>query len=331
MSAPQQTFHPFQRLPLELREQIWRYCLPYRVRELDTPLSDNVYWSQPQLCQLQNTSGSNSLPPLIAQVCYESRKVAHETGVSLVENAESASPEWYAATGIYTTWQDPLRESLHLNWARIYAVDIHSKGHPLEYLVRIDQDASGSISLTSEYLYQSATKAQDLELLKKRASWLVVVRTIVIHSDIRFAAATGLFGLLGDSRVQVFDVGDMETIKRYINLAESRECEQGPDITAKQDFRLETVWTQAELLREYVWENYGEDMTTRLHPAVMFRLCTQMCNHREVQAAQEAVRRQPMSPPRPRGRGRGTVRGGCLARYARVDDAMKAIWRRMRS
>jgi len=318
MSTSEPTFHCFSRLPLELREQIWRYCLPYRIRELDVPVADNLYWGQPQPCQLQRTSSSNSQPPLIARVCYESRKVAHETGVFVPGYTDAASADWYTDTAIYTTWQDPLRESLHLNWARVYEADFHYRGDPLEHLVRLGQGVTGNISLTGEYLFQTVTKAQDLQLLKRRASWSVVVRTIIVHSDTKSAAATGLFGLLGDSRVQIIDVGDAVEVKQFMDFAES--CERGQDVTAKQDFRLETVWTQAELLRKHVLSVYGKEMVASLRPAVMFRLCTQMCNNREVQAAQEQVRREPPDE------GRGRVRG----RVSRVDVVVKGIWKRLR-
>lgn len=302
MSTIGQAFHHFSRLPIELREEIWRCCIPSRTRELDTPLTDNVFWGQPQPCQLQSTSGSNSDPPLITRVCHESRRVAYETGVHLVCNADSSSPDWDAATAIYTTWQDPLRESLHLNWARVYEADFYNRGHPLEHLVRLGEQAPGSISFTGEYLFQSVTKDQDLELLNQRAEWSVVVRTIIVHSDIRSAAATGLFGLLGDSRVQIIDASNVEGIERFLDLA--RSCEQGRDITTKQDFRPETVCHQTELLRKHTLDLYGESLTTNIRPAVMFRLCTQMCNDRAVEGARERTKRAQLVVGRGRGRGR---------------------------
>lgn len=37
------TFHPFPRLPIELRLEIWRYCLPHRASEMDDPINWIVY------------------------------------------------------------------------------------------------------------------------------------------------------------------------------------------------------------------------------------------------------------------------------------------------
>ncbi|KAG9680241.1 hypothetical protein KCU87_g471, partial [Aureobasidium melanogenum] len=45
MTKPATSFHLFGRLPPELRLQIWQYCLPYRVFELDFSLDEYVFWS----------------------------------------------------------------------------------------------------------------------------------------------------------------------------------------------------------------------------------------------------------------------------------------------
>ncbi|OQO03574.1 hypothetical protein B0A48_10238 [Cryoendolithus antarcticus] len=300
MSTSEQIFHPFLRLPLELREQIWRYCIPDRVRELDYPVPETVFSNQSLPCRLGNTSRKNTYPPLITEVCRESRKVAHETGIYLTEAADPASAEWDAATIIHEIWHDSQRESLHLNWAHEHEDDCYSRGNALEYLVRVAQ--CKPVSLTAEYLFESRMKVpHDLEWLNQRTNWQVVVHTIVVHSPIRPAAVTGLFGLLGDARVQIIDVGDFERVKQCLHLAET--CEQGRDITISQDFTLETIWYAAERLREHVVGVYRTDLTARIRPAVMFRLCTQMCNDRTVVGARERAMRAP--PVRGRGRNRG--------------------------
>ncbi|OQO04760.1 hypothetical protein B0A48_09684 [Cryoendolithus antarcticus] len=221
---------------------------------------------------------------------------------------DTKSADWYVATAIYETWQDPLRESLHLNWVQSNEADFYCKGDALGHLVRVGQDVPGNVSLTAEYLFQSYTKRpHDLELLNRRTSWQVVVHTIVVHSKIRPAAATGLFGLLGDARVQIIDVGDLSRVQQILNLAES--CQHGHDITVSQDSTLETIWSAAERLREHVVSVYKQDLTARIRPAVMFRLCTQMCNDRAVTEARGRARRAPPDRGRGRGKGRGNGRG----------------------
>lgn len=115
VSAIETMFRPFSELPPELREEIWRYCLPYRFRELDMPLADNVYWDQPQPCKLQDTSWKNSRPPLIYNACHEARAVACRAGSVQKPVYDLADADWYSATLIKEVWHDPLRESLHLN------------------------------------------------------------------------------------------------------------------------------------------------------------------------------------------------------------------------
>jgi hypothetical protein len=74
------TFHSFPRLPIELREEIWRFCLPHRVSEMDYPIDWMVYGSvdpKDKLpCSLRWTSICNARPSLLATVCRESRRVA---------------------------------------------------------------------------------------------------------------------------------------------------------------------------------------------------------------------------------------------------------------
>ncbi|KAK4952421.1 hypothetical protein LTR10_009227 [Elasticomyces elasticus] len=124
MPSPESGFPLFPQLPLELREEIWRFCLPNRVHELDRPLAENVYdvdEDHPAPCHLQRTSLVNGYPPLISRVCRESRAVAHETGRFLPLDQQDRIVE--------------ARDSVHLNWTRAYEVDFYyteGDGSPLE-------------------------------------------------------------------------------------------------------------------------------------------------------------------------------------------------------
>ncbi|THV80511.1 hypothetical protein D6D29_06091 [Aureobasidium pullulans] len=143
------TFHPFPRLPTELREEIWRFCLPHRVSEMDYPIDWMVYDSfgpKPKdklPCSLISTSISNARPPLLATVCRESRRVALSSGnwSSVLEEESGSWPleaNWLAANLVTREyWQDPLRDSAHLNWTTSYEADLgyQTDGHPLDSLV----------------------------------------------------------------------------------------------------------------------------------------------------------------------------------------------------
>ena len=71
------TFHPFPKLPPELREAIWRLCLPHQVCELDLPVVELVYFedAEDSPCTLADTSRVNLCPPMITQVCYEAARM----------------------------------------------------------------------------------------------------------------------------------------------------------------------------------------------------------------------------------------------------------------
>lgn len=77
-------FHPFRKLPTELRLIIWRLCLPRRVHQLENPLDEFLFnvprEDAPSPCNLSSTTWINGRPPVITRVCRESRAVAFETG-----------------------------------------------------------------------------------------------------------------------------------------------------------------------------------------------------------------------------------------------------------
>ncbi|KAG9547080.1 hypothetical protein KCU71_g13691, partial [Aureobasidium melanogenum] len=121
-------------------------------------------------------------------------------------------------------------------------------------------------------------KAEFINAYKTLPSWLVVMRIVVVHSDLHSAAATGLFGLLGDAPVQIIPVFEEAKIDSFYGLAE--RCERGQDVTASQDFTRKSADEMRQELRDEVWSRFNsEDLVAIMHPAIMFRLCTQMCNH----------------------------------------------------
>lgn len=83
-SIPATTFHLFPWLPIELRFEIWRLCLPHRVCEKDLAFYhisfDRPDDNTPTPCFLYQTTEVNGRPPVITRVCHESRAVALKTG-----------------------------------------------------------------------------------------------------------------------------------------------------------------------------------------------------------------------------------------------------------
>ncbi|KAK3617411.1 hypothetical protein LTR22_026742 [Elasticomyces elasticus] len=360
----EQLFHCFPQLPLELREEIWRCCLPYRIRELDSPRPEIIFlepdplvmsWGGPTPCNLKHTTHVNGLPPMISRVCYESRKVAHEAGsLPPPKDKFRAASEliWDAESIRCTDWRDPTRESVHLNYNGDDSwFEQESSGVSLQYLAhnRLDT-ASGTFSenghmlgervpsegpadsrispwpparrnepflcggsggsFRAQYmrwwfdfddddLYTESKSlapgetetplglkhSRDRDILRLFPSWLVVMRTIIIHSDYNSAAATGLFGLLGDAPVQVIDVAEDEAkVTAYFALAAACE-KKATAIKTAQNFQQESASSMSNRQRNLVMATYRcERLAVTMRPAIMFRLCTQQCNHLPTQS-----------------------------------------------
>ncbi|KAI5236763.1 hypothetical protein E4T43_08413 [Aureobasidium subglaciale] len=241
----------------------------------------------------------NSRPPLFTRVCHESRQVAFETGEMdpklTVEEEEaielSGIPEWWAGNVYsYTVWKDRVRDSTHLNWDVGHQIDwgYTPEGHPLVSLAREAKRLNGKASFMLEYLCNSwegsdisyaeadRKKAAALKLLPE---WLVVDKVIVIHLAFDLAVKTGLFGHLGDEVVQIVDAY-LPLADQLYALAES--CEGRAEvITAAQDFTRMSAEDMDAMVKEeaYLCFDDHEEIGKRLRPAIMFRLCTKMCNH----------------------------------------------------
>jgi hypothetical protein len=314
------TFHPFPRLPLELREEIWRLCLPHRVYEIDD-FKNWIDWENTGLeqdkipCSFYSNSRSNNRPPLLTRICRESCSVAWRIGEWIPElewrrhawsSEEPCEADWKAGNVIDKGhWEDTSRDSAHLNWTRLYDVDFGppEPDHPLTYLAEEAKRLSGSASFMldamadswdrnpSLFWYKSLIEKpkwpdgtlmsqndQNLAALRLLPEWLVVVKIVVVHLDLGRAAASGLFGLCGDEIVQVVDAA-LPLASQLYELAE--HCERGASaVTAAQDF-TRMSWNDMDALvkREAFKNFYDHEIGKRLRPAIMFRLCSEMCNH----------------------------------------------------
>ncbi|KAG9957798.1 hypothetical protein KCU61_g8857, partial [Aureobasidium melanogenum] len=315
-------FHPFPRLPLELREEIWRLCLPHGVYEMDEP-SSRIVWEDLGLveidaeddkypCWFYWNSKSNIRPPLLTRICRESRSVAWRTGewIPLPEWRDDAwsfedpcEADWKTGKVIDRGhWEDTSRDTVHLNWTPAYDIDFGPRiqGHPLTSLAREAKRLKGTasfmlqciittwigerepynrpISYPLEGIPISQEEQENLAALKLQPEWLVVVRVVVIHLDIGRAADSGLFGLSGDEIIQVVDA-TLPLASQLYALAE--HCERGaPAVTCAQDFTRMSTDDMDAMVKRVAYKVFHEhEVGKRLRPAIMFRLCTEMCNH----------------------------------------------------
>ncbi|KAF7714878.1 Uncharacterized protein PECH_007879 [Penicillium ucsense] len=279
MEASKRIFHLFPQLPAELRLAIWRECLPRRVSELDCPLPDEVYdWIEPVPCDLTHTSLANRCRPMIALVCREARAVVFETGLPIIETDDFLVPDECDWTGFneLEQWIDPTRDLSHLNYCPGYEYQYCVDGNPLFDLVWQASwvHRGGSLRLPLFKYYDTS----DLQLLQRRPSWVVVMRVLVVHASRRVGASSGLFGLLGDAPVQVVDVNDQARVTALFDLAEG--CEREGNIRVRQTFYRESPEALSRELHDLVVKRFGsQQKAPKMHPALMFRLCTKMCNH----------------------------------------------------
>ncbi|KAK5161101.1 hypothetical protein LTS14_000897 [Recurvomyces mirabilis] len=285
MANTEQVFHCFPRLPADLRKEIWRFCLPNRICELDFLVDDivfNVDEGAPVPCTLERTTSLNSRPPLITRVCREAREVALETGYVHIRS-EDDRPEtarWVSMLSVEDGWQDRTRDSWHLNYNLAYEGGYESSGHPVAYLAwHVLHSASGVGSFDFGLLSHVGiwSRASDpfgvrhkdeCHSLKQLQKWLVVMRIIVVHADLRTAAATGMFGLLGDATLQVVDVADQGRLEKFVDLAEEYEKTMSAVVTP-QDLTRESKDSMELRLQEVEMDGYGnETMANTLRPAV---------------------------------------------------------------
>lgn len=308
-------FQPFPRLPIELREEIWRLCLPADVVELDLPLSLVVFdtWDgSPCPCDLARTTNLNTAPPLIARVCHESRRVAFENGsmtARLVSNQVLLPPEdisWYTTNTVSHDFWQPKRGGLvYLNWTEAYEGEYicPEDTSPLPYLVWASHNASQRpCAINFQYLEQIMPASEmldeelkmvlpledavlrDLDTMKQLPVWLVVMKTIVVHASRKDkgVAASGLFGLLGDAPIRIFDVTDSDNDEEITALAALADVmERRASVEPRKDCSVPLrSELQGKLRKMALLVFRDEDVVERLRPAVMFRHCDQMCNNR---------------------------------------------------
>lgn len=266
------TFSLFRKLPTELRLIIWRLCLPRRVHELDQPSNGYALLS----CNLFSTTHINGHPPVLTRVCRESRAVAFEAHNRF---SEELPPEArWCSRARADGWLDSAQDSVHLNWTpEIY--DYFRSGIPFANLAWIAARVRGG-SFMFNYVrttYRPAWSCPPIDL-KQVSSWMVVMRVVIVHASPKAGAKTGLFGLLGDAPVQLVDVSDEARMNTYFDLAEA--CERKGHVHTSQDLRRESPDLIRTKLTGTLDETYPtEKSLPAMRPAIMFRLCTHMCNH----------------------------------------------------
>ena len=284
MSTSRDPFHLFPRLPAELRLEIWRRCLPHRVVEIDWQIDENIFNDPP--CRNNVRTGTiNSQPPVIARVCRESREVAFETRGPFPQPERGCDGyfDWQHAN-YPPPWLDRARDTIHLNWEPWSEIDVASDGDPLSHLVWMAAQTKPNAASIMEGLIWQSLKDPSGEtgkwdwaqlgcVLRRRQSWFVMLgEPIIVHANVKTAA--GMFGLLGDARIQLVRVDDKPRVERFLALSQSPGVTISPSAA---NVLGDTGWAASKTreLREDCAKIFGSgDVFSRMQPVIMFRLCT---------------------------------------------------------
>lgn len=269
-------------------------------------------------CTLADTSRVNLCPPMITQVCHEARAVARKAGqeswkhVDIARSDWPVDAHWFSQTALSIEYDDGRSPGIfHMNWTYDYepeysaSFDHYSSIHSLAAFAASAGQASISVERLSDLSHHfqweryttvwpdgdeedaddpyfppemTEERKRFIAALQRLPSYLVVVQIVVIHTDFRTGAATGLFGLLGDAPIQIVDMRNEAEVDRYFDFA--RECESQSAVSIAQDLERRPLALARERLKKLlIWVFGNEDLVPIMHPAIMFRFCTFLCNH----------------------------------------------------
>lgn len=231
----EQTFHHFPDLPRELRDEIWRHCLPHRVVELDFPDPMALTWDLEEEypyppCDLRSTSRRNRAVPTITRVCHESRKVALEAvNLTLVDQISSLS----FTTIKIRPWVDSMRDTLHLHWHPrlsddMISFNLESVQRCLSLGAKFHTASICADLLDSVYLRH---RRSYMDFLAKHPSCSICVAYVSIHATEQDAVRkSGLWGVLGDERIVLVDARDTKRLAEFHSFWKSYATKE-PSLT----------------------------------------------------------------------------------------------------
>ncbi|CAN8104430.1 unnamed protein product [Discula destructiva] len=212
-----QLFHRFPELPREIRDEIWRHCLPSRVVELDLPNTDWYLLFDALACELWPTSYRNRLMPVVTRVCRESREIAVKTGkLHMVPYKTHLSPTSWEKRSF---WVDQARDSLHLHWNSFLseAADHAGKANIVQLFAKLSSGLHNA-SITADLLdsLKRETRLHVMRQLQTRPNWSVCGAVVAIHTTDKAAVIeSGLWGSLAEETIVLVDVCDAKRIAAF--------------------------------------------------------------------------------------------------------------------
>ncbi|KAH8812359.1 hypothetical protein F5884DRAFT_785183 [Xylogone sp. PMI_703] len=215
------TFTLFSKLPPELRYAIWKYCLPSRVVELDSPRDDAVR----RPCDHDHSSRLNTQCPIITKVCHESRMVAFDNGDMLGRGGDPRDKGRLPVGFLGDRWFNPTTDVIHINWDGIVHLMNNDTFNPMRHFLWNATKSCAPASIMADLVggglvdnYSCAWNNPAFDLLKGGKEYTVTLQMIDLHVTLDQAIDSELFGRLGEERVKLVDADDEETILKYHEL-----------------------------------------------------------------------------------------------------------------
>lgn len=225
-ARPGSRFEFFPLLPIEIRYMIWQHCLPHRTLEIRC-----VENSPAQVCWGHPKSRTLALrkPPVIAQVCHESRTVAFRRGrLRILSTAKDISQDRNQA------WFDTSTDTLHLTW--------WAERRTLVCSLPDFIDETEDLAMDRWMLQQHLTPEQVATILNNgtpfpRVRLIQVVfysfEVCVTHDD---AVSSGLFGSHGERSVVAVSTKERDALAKYATFyLEKKDAQARGSVVSKQD------------------------------------------------------------------------------------------------
>ncbi|KAJ5083914.1 hypothetical protein NUU61_008493 [Penicillium alfredii] len=236
-------FTLFPSLPPEVRRLIWKQCLPKRVVELDSLPSHYPHIQ----CQVYWTTSANAKPPVITQVCHESRAVAMETGRVLKEDPSTPDPRFFGPP--LRPWFNPQTDVIcqypgdkwgdygpfvDIKKRRAYFLQLATEAQGVAVLAdRIDPCDDGSFFEKSGWGHPVGLSRNFVKSDCKE--YLVCLEAVAIHIDKEKALDSQVFGRLAEEPIQLVHASDITRIRQFHKLSSPKDSE------AKKFFKIAFV------------------------------------------------------------------------------------------
>jgi hypothetical protein len=262
-----ETFHYFPQLPPEIRFMIWEQCLPNRVAQVDP--CDTYFDGREteQTCDVESVTIENAKQPVVAFINREARQVALQNGRWIRKRPnrieEMIIQSFWAQQRrdvLHLNWGVENDDSNYCRVGRdlddhciskflLRAEDLRMKRsivadgihpfrlRPLLYPDSVSDPWFDAVSRDPIIKYEENNNIPSRNLAGYLLFWpgpdisfKVVMAAVALHITRESAAKSGLFGLLNDAPIQLIDVGDEVTLRKFEDLYRQNNPDKEPKV-----------------------------------------------------------------------------------------------------